>query len=116
MIRAVRYLSRRQPLVLAAFVISTACTGYFGVKVWRNAVYFSDPVHRATPISGWMTPGYAAMSSGVEPAALLQALELDPSVRRGGRTLSEIARSRDVPVSELLDEVESILAEERSGG
>lgn len=106
---AVRYLSRRQPLVLLAFVASSVFTVYFAAKLGAHAMYFSDPAHRAPPIAGWMTPAYVAMAHEIEPELLRDALSVESGRRR---TLSEIARGRGLSLEALIDEVEAALVAE----
>lgn len=62
-----------------------------------------------------MPIGYVARVNGVDPAALREALGIDPTVG-DRRTLGEIAAERAIPLETMIDEVEAALARLKQAG
>ena len=93
--RRIRYL------LLAAFVVALAFTGYHVVRVTYDAIYWSQ--HRDEPIERWMTIGYVAHSYHVPPHILHQALglPLHPDHRPLGKIARDVGTSLDAITAKL---------------
>ena len=105
---AIRHLWQNHRLVLVIFVAASAVTVFFLVRLTVFSIYWSDPTHRNLTPEPWMTPGYIAHSWGLAPQTLADHLGISPGTRP---SLADIARSRDVPVADILDQVSTFLAE-----
>ncbi len=104
---------RSHRLVLTIFVVAVTLTAVFSFRAIAHFVYFQDPAHREQPIAGWMTPRYVAMSHGVPPAVVRQAIG---ERQRGGRaTLEAIAAERDQSLDALIDEIEAAIDAHEEG-
>lgn len=101
-IRTLKTFGWQQWLVLTAFVIITAFTGYTAVRMARRVIYWR--AHHDEPIRGWMSIGHVAHSYGVRPAVLYLALGL-PEKPPDKRPLHEIARAQH----RSMDEIRAIL-------
>lgn len=77
-------------LLIAAFVIALAFTGYHIVRTVNAAIYWNQ--HRDEPIERWMTLGYVAHSYHLPPHVLNEALGLP--ARPDHRPIGVIARAR----------------------
>jgi len=102
-------LWRNHRLALLAFLAAAALTLFFAVRLIVSTVYWMQPEQQDRAPEGWMTPGYVARSWDVPRDALRDALAL-PETAGHPPTLAEIARGRDQPLPEFLDEVAAALA------
>lgn len=104
---------RARPWLTSAFVLACAVTLFFAGRLVFFTAYWAT--HREMPVQGWMTVGYVARSWGLDPRELDAAAGLPvPEVKGRPQPLSEIARDRGVPLSELVAEVEAAVAELRA--
>lgn len=104
-------LVKQRPFLVAAFVLATALTLFFSVRLVARAVYWSDPAHQNEMVQEWMTVGYIARSWHINPTELDEAAGLpDPRVKGHPQPLIEIAKDRGVPVSQVIDEVTAAIA------
>jgi hypothetical protein len=102
--------SRRQWLILAAFLLVVAFTGFQIFRTVKRANYWRQ--HQDEPIAGWMRVGYVANSYHVPPPVLNRAIGLAPEAR-DRRPLKEIAESQNRPFEELKAELEKAIADFR---
>ena len=92
-----------------AFVGASALALVFLVRIILHFAYWE--AHQNEPIRPWMTVGYIDRSWGLERGALDAAAHL-PAPREGSPlTLREIAEIRDVPVEEVILQVEAALVD-----
>jgi hypothetical protein len=97
-----RKLTWRQWLVVLAFLLVLAGTGFFALRTIRAAVYWH--YHQDEAIRGWMNVGYVAHSYNVPPHVLYRALGL-PHKPPDRRPLREIAKAQN----RSMDEIRAIL-------
>jgi hypothetical protein len=102
-------LWRIRPVLTSAFVLACAVTLFFTGRFTVQTVYWA--LHSEVEVQPWMTVGYVARSwdlNGREIDALA-GLPL-PEVKGRPQPLSEIAADRDVPVAQVIAEVEAAIA------
>ena len=95
---AVRRFRWQQWLIVAAFVISIAFSGWQISRALSHFAYMRQ--HREPPIAGWMTVSHVARAYHVSPRVLEDALALPPG-QRDRRPLEVIARSRGQSMPQL---------------
>jgi len=94
---------------LLAFAAAVCLTLFFAVRTVVFTLYWADPAHRQQTPEAWMTPRYIALSWGLEPQEVATALNV--TMQTGKRpSLADIATSRGVPLSQVLAEVNALLA------
>jgi hypothetical protein len=98
---------RQRPLLTLAFVLALSMTLFFAGRFVYQAVYWAN--HQNVEVRGWMTVGYIARSWGLKPHEIDQMANL-PAPPGHPLPLVEIARMRNVPVSEVIAEVEAAIA------
>ena len=103
--------SRKQWLILIAFVLVVAFTGFQIFRTVQRANYWRQ--HRDEPIAGWMRIGYIANSYHVPPNVLQQAIGLPPDVP-DRRPLTEIAKSQNRSFEELKADLEKAINDFRA--
>lgn len=109
MIARLRQLWRVRPRLTAAFLLACAVTLLFTATFAYRTVYWAT--HHDMPIRPWMTVGYIARSwdlNGREIDALA-GLPL-PEVKGHPQPLQEIAADQGVPVQDIIDRVEEVIA------
>lgn len=94
---------------LAAALVTTALAVRFIIRVARLRL------HAGEPPAAWMPLRYVARAHNIEPAALRDALGLDPSVSLR-RTLGEIAADRGIAAEVFLEQVKAALARMKPAG
>ncbi|MDQ2093187.1 hypothetical protein [Rhodalgimonas zhirmunskyi] len=104
---AIRHLWTHNRPAFVLFLAATLVAGFFLVRLALFSIYWADPAHRNLTPEPWMTPGYIAFSWGIDPKLLIDGLDVPP---HGRPTLMDIARSRGTDVSQVIDEVEALLA------
>jgi hypothetical protein len=115
MIMRLRQLWRARPILTSAFLLACAVTLFFAGFTVTRAVYWAN--HREEPVSAWMTVGYIGRSWGLDPREIDAVAGLPVPEERGHPlTLTEIARDRGVPVTEIIAEVEAAIATLRATG
>ncbi len=102
------HLWREHRIALLAFVAALVLAVFFGLRLIVFTIYWSDPAHLNQHPEGWMTLGYIARSWDVPREELRAALGLAAEDGRP-RALAEIARSRGMPLPDLIAEVEAAL-------
>lgn len=113
MIARLRRAFRKAPILSVALTIALGLTLFFGVRLTTAAIYWADPNHIDQPIAGWMTPGYVSMSWQVPRENMFNALALTPGSGRPPR-LEDLAAERDIPLPQLIDQIEAIITEFRA--
>ena len=104
-------MSRWRKVILAAFVLALAFTGFQIFRTVQYTTYWSQ--HRDESIAGWMRVGYVANSYHVPHSVLNQAIGL-PAGERDRRTLKEIAKSQNRPFEEIKADLEKAISEFRA--
>lgn len=104
---ALRHLWQHHRVAFVLFCAASLVAAFFLVRLALFSLYWADPAHRNVTPQPWMTPGYLAYSWHVDPRVMGAALQIQPGARP---TLQEIAEARGVPVAQLLEEVEALLA------
>jgi len=95
---------RRANLILAvAFVLAIAAALFFGVRAGRAVRHVHS---RNEQIRGWMSVPFIAHTRHVHEEPLFRAIGITPD-RRDHRPIRDIARAEHVPVSRLIDELET---------
>lgn len=104
-------LAKQRPFLVAAFVLATALTLFFSVRLVARAIYWSNPAHHNEMVQEWMTVGYIAKSWRLDPAELDLAAGLPgPQAKGHPQPLVEIAKDRGVPVADVIAEVTAAIA------
>ena len=107
MIRTLRAIWHRHPrLSLGIALTSLLALVFLGRFLW-SLVYWS--AHHEEPLRPWMTIGYVSRSWGVPTQDLAAMIGFD---RREGKpmTLTDIARQKDIPVADLIAQLEAAIA------
>jgi hypothetical protein len=101
-------LWRARPWLTSAFLLACALALFFAVRLTVQTVYWAN--HQDERVQPWMTVGYIARSWDLDGREIdrLAGLPL-PEVKGRPQPLSEIAGDRGVPVTEIIDEVESAI-------
>lgn len=108
-IRSMLSKLRAHPVLTTAFVIATVLALFLLTRIVVNFVYWQT--HQNEPIRPWMTVRYIDRSWDLTPGTLDAVAGL-PEPREGKPlTLREIAEMRDVPVEEVIAQVEAALVE-----
>lgn len=106
-------LFKKQPIVSSAFLLATAVTLYFGIKLVADMVYWADPAHRNQAPAEWMTPGYVSHSWKVDREDLRDFLDYRRDDIKGRPTLKRIAETKGMPVETLIAQLETYLKDAR---
>lgn len=107
-----RRLWHEQRLALIAFAVAVGLTLFFGGRMVARAIYWADPEHRQQHPEAWMTPGYIARSWHLHVEQIDAALGISNGpelVGSGPPTLERIAEVLNVPVSELINKLDTAL-------
>jgi hypothetical protein len=103
-----RFLWRRRPVVLVAFVLATLAATLFLGRALLATIYWS--AHQQMPVAGWMTPAYVERSWHLPKFALRAPLDLKPPASgEHPQTLGDLARSRDMPEAEMVAHVQKLV-------
>ena len=105
---AIRLLWHKHRIIFLVFLGACAVTLFFLGRLAMFTIYWADPAHRNQVPEPWMTVGYVAHSWGIEPKTLAEHLAIELGTRQ---TLAQLARSRGIPVSTILDTVNTLLAD-----
>lgn len=98
---------RRHPYLIIAFLLAATLTLFFAISALIDAVYWSSRERES--IAGWMTVGYVAHSWDLHGPDIDALAGLPLPIDRP-LTLNEIAADRDVPVAEIVAQVEAAVA------
>lgn len=109
-----RFLWKRQPVVLSAFLVASAVALFFLGRMVVFTIYWAG--HRNVPIAGWMTPLYIERSWDLPKFTLRDPLGLKP-LEKGQRpqTVAEMARARGITEAEMIALVQSLVDDARAG-
>ncbi len=102
----IRTLWRTNRLLVIAFAVALSLTILFGARMTASLIYWSG--HQNVPVAGWMPAGYVAKSYRVDIEVVRTALGLDPDLR-DRRPIARIAADRNVPVDQLIRDVNETL-------
>ena len=102
-----------RPWLTSAFLLACVVTLFFSFRFTYHTVYWAT--HQDEPVRPWMTVGYVARSWDLDGREIdaLAGLPL-PEVKGRPQPLSEIAKDRGVPVTDIIAEVEAAVAELRA--
>jgi hypothetical protein len=101
-------LWRARPWLTSAFLLACVLTLFFAGSFAYRTVYWA--VHAEEKVEPWMTVGYIARSWDLNGREIDRVAGLPlPEVKGRPQPLSEIARDRGVPVSDIIDEVEAAI-------
>ena len=91
--------------------MAVAVTLFFLVHITLRAAFWLDPAHHDMTPQPWMTVGFIAKSWELDAAEIdARAGFPSPGAGKGHpMTLIEIARTRGVPVAEVITEVEAVV-------
>jgi hypothetical protein len=98
---------RRHPWLTLTFVLAVVLALGFAGRAARLAL---DWNRGPAPVEDWMTPRYIVHSYGIDPKVLARVLEKQPG-ESPRDTLAEIARTRGVPVADIMSAVQALVAE-----
>ena len=103
-------LLRRHPVLASLFALALILTLFFAGRFVAQVVYWSDPARQEQEVEGWMTLRYVARSWHLPVPELYEAAGLPQPQRGNRRTLEQLAAERNVPVAQLIAEVEAAIA------
>ena len=89
-----KQLFKNQPFAVSGFVLATAITLFFVVRIVTSAIYWADPAHQNETVKPWMTVGYIAKSWDLNPREIDILAGLPIPEEHGPRTIKEIAQAR----------------------
>lgn len=98
------------PIATLILALALLATAVFGV---RSAIHWIDRptiAERQQPIEAWMTPRYVVRSWDVPRNVVLDVLDVPLPLPDGPTSLSRIAELRDVPVEQVIAEVQAAIA------
>lgn len=105
-------LRRKRPILVTAWAIALTLTFLFGL---RTIGYLNDWRHTSEiDVEGWMTPRYIAHANRVDPQTIIDSIDLDRD-QIARRTLAQIARQQNVPLDELIAQIEAAIAAQKQG-
>ncbi|MGH1465622.1 MAG: hypothetical protein ACRBBQ_09720 [Cognatishimia sp.] len=105
-------LFKSHPIAAPGFLLALAVTAFFAIRMVLDVLYWSDPAHHNQAPEAWMTPRYIAHSWGIEPKDVRDAVGLGSDRPKARPTLNWIAAQRGVPVDQVLQEVQALLAQQ----
>ena len=106
----IKQLWSAAPVATAILVFALLCSLFF---VLRAAVFFPDRVavvENGQRVAEWMTPRYISRSWGIPPDVILDALDAPTPPPNGPMDLAELAEFRGVPTTQVIAEVEALIA------
>ncbi|GAA6207663.1 hypothetical protein NBRC116601_09560 [Cognatishimia sp. WU-CL00825] len=106
-------LFKSHPIATPGFLLALAVTVFFAARMVLDLLYWSDPAHRNQSPEAWMTPRYIAHSWGIDPKEVRDAVALGAGKPKARPTLNWIASQRGVPVQQVIDEVQALLAQQK---
>ncbi|MEO6300248.1 MAG: hypothetical protein ABIV25_10130 [Paracoccaceae bacterium] len=92
------------------FLLATAVTLFFLVRMASTAIYWANPAHHNETVKPWMTAGYIARSWHVDPRILDLLGGLPGPKDHGPWTIKQAADARGVEVSVVIAQVNKALA------
>lgn len=110
-----RRLWREAPLLTTGLFLSLLVAAFFAIRLALGAIYWADPRHQDMAIEPWMTPRFVAMSWDLPPDVVREALGLTRE-GSGPEPLEKLAASRGVPVKDLIQALETAIADHRGVG
>jgi hypothetical protein len=106
-LRQLRQILRQHPRLVALLLISVLATGLFSLRALDEMRSMAP--HNNHPLAPWMTPRYIVKNQDVPPALLRDILGDQPMDLKH-MPLHRIARYLDVPLPDLLAELEAAIA------
>lgn len=104
-------LWRSRPYLVTAFLLASAVTLFFAVRLLVSAIYWANPAHREQTVEGWMTIRYIARSWDLKGPDIDALANLPlPHLKGRPQPLVEIARDRGIPVADVITAVEKAIA------
>ena len=100
-------------VLAGVLLVALAASVFYGLRTYRTFLLLESAQSLAAPetstIRGWMTLDYLATTYRVDPAALRQALGI--AAETGGTvTIREVAAGREVPVLDMVTDVQRVVA------
>ncbi len=105
-----KQLFKNHPFAATGFLLATAITLFFIVRIVTSAIYWADPAHHNETVKPWMTVGYIAKSWGLDPREIDILAGLPTPKDHGPWTIKEIALARGVEVQVVIDQVNATIA------
>lgn len=105
-----KQLFKNHPYAASGFLLATAITLFFMIRIVTSAIYWADPDHQNETVKPWMTVGYIAKSWNLDPQQIDLLAGLPTPEGHGPWTMKEIARSRGVEVQVVIDQVNATIA------
>jgi hypothetical protein len=96
---------------MLGFCVAIAATFFFAFRAGHTARHFRG---QNEPIRGWMSVPFIAHSRHVREEPLFRAIHVQPDPR-DRRPLRDIARSENLPVGELIRELDQAVASTARG-
>ena len=101
-------LFRKHPVLVSAFLLALVLSIFFAGRIVYRGFYWAQ--HREEAVQPWMTVGYIGRSWGFDPREIDDRAGLPVPERGRPFTLEQIAKDRNVPVAQIIAEVEAVLA------
>ncbi|CAN0602026.1 unnamed protein product, partial [Ectocarpus sp. 12 AP-2014] len=114
LINRFKHLWAAAPVATAILILALLASTVFGV---RSALFWhkSPPwAERSVEIAPWMSPRYISRSWRIPPEDLLPAINAPIPPPKGPMSLHDLAEMRDVPVEQVIAEVEAAIAAMRA--
>jgi hypothetical protein len=106
----VKQLFKNHPFAASGFLLATAVTLFFMIRIVTSAIYWADPAHHNETVKPWMTVGYIAKSWDLDPREIDVLAGLPTPEEHGPWTIKEIAQARGVAVQVVIDQVNATIA------
>lgn len=100
-------LFRKHPVLVSAFLLALVLSIFFAGRIVYRGFYWAQ--HQEEAVQPWMTVGYIGRSWGFDPREIDDRAGLPVPERGRPFTLEQIAEDRNVPVSQIIAEVEAVL-------
>lgn len=100
----------KRKVMLAGFAIAALLTAFFLVRAVMFALFWFDPERAMHPVEPWMTPRYIARTYNIPREDLQRILMLGPE-ETPRLPLKKLAEAHGVPLSELIAELEALIAD-----
>jgi hypothetical protein len=110
LLRQLRQILRRHPRAVSLLFISLLATGFFTLRALDEMRDLAP--HDSHPLASWMTPRYIVKSHDVPPE-LLRGVFGDQPMELKRMPLHRIARHLDVPLPDLVAELEAAIVDWR---
>lgn len=103
----IRRIWRRNPILTLAFLLALGACVFFSFRAVNMAMVLANRAEK--PVAGWMTPRYIARAYGLDRDDLARLLATTD--REDARQpLYSLAREQGVPVTDLIAEIQALVA------